>query len=288
MFFYEGYGGGTCKPCDPSCKKCECTPTKCTACEPHLFLIKNKCKPECPYPLVDGKCIGSCNAGTYPTGHSCEPCGGQCVSCKNSPTYCTSCGNGLLAYKGQCVPSCPPNTLHMNTYCIDCDPSCNGCSTHPFSCHSCKPGFFQIKTRCVEKCPEKYYPDYGLHSCKPCDANCKVCTGPGQCTACVDPTQYPHYGQCHNACGPNCLKCVGKVCKLCAEGTLWGGSGCNAYCPAGSEPVNGVCVCNSGVLFQNQCLAQCPSGFTEINGQCCKCDDICAECVDETSKCTKC
>ena len=170
---------------------------------------------------------------------------------------------------------------------MDCDSSCNGCSGNPFSCLDCKPGNYQLNGRCVNNCPEGYYIDYALRTCRPCDANCKVCTGPGSCQICNDLTISPT-SQCDNKCGPNCLKCEDYDCKLCAEGTVWTGILCLEVCPAGSEPVDGICICNSGYMHDNQCKPFCPAGTLISNQRCLNCAGGCVECVNTVTFCTVC
>ena len=127
----------------------------------------------------------------------CSPCTGECGTCGSSATDCKSCKNGLLTYNGDCIAVCPANTIKIETACIDCDESCNGCSINPFSCHTCKPGYYHLSGRCIRKCPEGYYTDYTESTCRQCDANCKVCNGPGQCQICDDLTSSPT-NQCDN------------------------------------------------------------------------------------------
>lgn len=140
----------------------------------------------------------------------------------------------------------------------------------------------------MPQCPDGYYTDYGAQACRKCDMNCKICSGPGQCAVCTDSTKIPINGQCENPCGAGCLKCVDGFCEICSPNTYWTGIICMNICPSGSQPINGICVCDSGILFQNQCVAQCPNGYAAIGNLCRKCDSLCATCVDNPFKCTSC
>ena len=220
-------------------------------------------------------------------GRNCHPCASQCKACTSSASQCTGCKNGELTYKGQCVAQCPSKTLHIDDYCVDCDSSCDGCSTNPFNCLACKQGFFHLTGRCISRCPDGYYTDYQNQSCKKCDANCKMCSGPGNCQLCTD-SSLSVANQCDNECGPNCLTCEDYDCKLCAEGTVWTGILCLSFCPSGSKPVNGVCVCDFGYIYDNKCLPICPAGTIPKNGRCIECDSSCSQCLNEINFCTGC
>lgn len=237
--------------------------------------------------LINGVCTNNCPAGTFLNGTSCAQCTGDCDTCGSSATDCRSCKNGLLTYNGNCLPSCPPNTLKIDVFCIDCDVSCEGCSSNPFSCLACRQGFYQLNGRCVNRCPDGFFIDFSLRTCRQCDANCKVCTGPGQCQVCDD-LSVPALGQCNNECGANCLKCESFECLLCAEGTVWTGINCLAFCPTGAEPVEGQCVCMNGILHNNECVSFCPSGTIPVDGKCVACDQSCEECANSITFCTAC
>ena len=249
--------------------------------------MNGRCEDECPHVVINGVCTSNCPAGSYLNGRNCVPCSNECGTCGSSADDCTSCNNGLFTYKGDCVTSCPTKTLEIEDYCIDCDASCDGCVSNPFTCLDCKPGYYHLSGRCVNTCPDGYYTDHALQSCRQCDAFCKVCNGPGQCQLCEDFTRNP-VEQCNNQCGANCLKCEDYECTLCAEGTIWTGIMCLKFCPAGSEPVNGVCVCNVGYIYQNQCISVCPVGTLAVDGKCIECSSNCAQCSNTIDFCTAC
>lgn len=50
---------------------------------------------------------------------------------------------------------------------------------------------------------------------------------------------------------------------------------CSRTCPSGSRPVNGVCVCSSGLFFNGGCVSVCPSGYTKVGTECRRCQAPC-------------
>lgn len=198
------YDGSKCSPCSSTCGKCSGTATTCTACPTGQFFYNGQCYATCPTAIVAGVCTNICQDGFYLSGTSCLKCSSTCVTC-SAATTCTSCRSGFFSYNGQCVAKCPSNTLASGTSCIDCDANCVTCSESVNSCVSCKPGTFRLADRCYSTCPISHYAD-SSNNCKKCDADCKVCTGPGQCSVCLT-NAAPVGGLCSPKCGSNCLQC---------------------------------------------------------------------------------
>ncbi|RDD40195.1 Leishmanolysin-like peptidase [Trichoplax sp. H2] len=95
--------------CGSACSSCTSS-SACTACQTGFYL----------YNLM---CYASCPSGTYTiTGNSthCFACNtNKCVSCRNSPDYCTACSGGKVASLGGCVNSCSTGQTLQGTECKD-------------------------------------------------------------------------------------------------------------------------------------------------------------------------
>ena len=235
---------------------------------------------------ADGKCTDNCPAGFYLNGKSCSACQGSCSTC-SSANYCLTCSGSLYSYKGQCLTTCPPATLTVGNTCSDCHISCNGCTRSPIECVRCATGYYWLKENCVASCPEGTYLDRAIGACRGCDSGCKTCSGPGNCLACYDGTKNPTT-QCGNTCGANCLACENNVCLRCADGSISVGGSCNSYCPSGSRPIDGTCVCDSGFLSLNSCVPTCPAGYVGLDRECRACLSPCATCSGRIDSCTTC
>ncbi|CAH8438525.1 unnamed protein product [Schistosoma rodhaini] len=96
-----------------------------------------------------------------------------------------------------CVHTCPNGYYRKSvlingnevTMCSKCPPSCSTCTdiTH---CNLCRPGFYLHKKTnyCLMRttCRLSEYFDEDQDVCRPCDSNCRTCSGPNpfQCTSC--------------------------------------------------------------------------------------------------------
>ena len=281
------HNGEICEPCSTNCASCQNSAGNCITCPSNKFLVNGQCFDTCPYVIgEDGKCTDNCPSGFYLNGQTCAPCQGSCKTCSAAYT-CLSCVGDLFAYNGQCLGSCPAGTLTIGSSCADCHESCVGCTRSPVECVRCANGYYRLKEKCVASCPEGTFLEASTGFCRQCDSGCKACSGPGNCLVCEDGTENPT-NQCGNTCGANCLICEDDVCRKCAEGTISTGGSCSTYCPSGSRPVNGICVCSSGFLHNNNCVASCPEGYLGLDGECKACSSPCATCSGTVDKCVTC
>ncbi len=278
---------GVCIPCQSPCLNCSGNATTCTSCPNNQFLFNSQCFTQCPTAIVNGICTNICPAGQYLVGTTCQRCNPSCKTC-SGPNTCTSCNTGFN-YQGQCQPTCPTKTINSGGICLDCDPNCVSCSVITTNCSSCVPGTYRLDSRCYSACPTAHYTDFSTLTCRPCDANCRTCAGPGQCSACIDGS-LPTNGLCAANCGSNCLVCQGSTCTSCAANFYWNGVSCQPSCPSGAiQTSNGGCLCQNGLaLSLGVCVSTCPAGTVNINSVCTACQSPCSTCVNSVTTCASC
>lgn len=294
------FDGQSCGKCASPCLSCSESADKCTSCPAGQYVHNNQCVIQCPTPSptspINGICTSACPEGSYPSvsasGAYCPKCNTNCKTCSSaSASACTSCNNNLLLHQGTCIARCPGSTILYGGACLECDANCLGCSGSPSSCINCRPGAYRLVNRCYTQCPPGYYPDHTTLMCKRCDAGCKTCLGPGQCSACIEDGIIPNDGQCppNIKCGANCLVCVDDACTQCATNLFWNGLACHNYCPPGATVKNGVCICQTGTFLSlGSCVSQCNLGYISISNQCVACMSPCKTCTQSITGCTSC
>lgn len=270
---------GTCTYCSYSCASCLGTSTTCTACPLNKILYNGQCYDQCPYIMIAGVCTFNCGVGYYKVyPNQCFACSPICTTCNNTATNCTSCVSGF-AFNGTCIQACPNNTLAIKGYCWPCDPSCFGCTGVVSTCTACAAGYVKCGTQCLTSCYPNQYVD-SLNTCQSCNPSCNGCTNASFCTACANSSYTPVNGFC-TGCAYPCATCTPSnksTCITCLTGFYLVGSTCSAQCPAGSIPSNGVCVCQSGFIYQSQCTQSCPPGTLNVGGNCQSCSPYCSSC----------
>ena len=283
---------GTCQYCAYSCATCLGSNTTCTSCPAGKILFNGACYDQCPYVMIGGVCTFNCAKGLYKTPiNQCASCDSNCLTCDVNPKNCTSCPAGKgFAHNGQCVQICPVNFFGDSTgVCIACNPECNGCTGSCTNCINCAPGYYKCGALCVKTCPPNQFADVNAGLCVTCNPKCKTCSSLQFCTTCANPQAVPVNGVC-NDCSYPCNTCSSgpAVCTSCVSGFNLIGTTCIAACPTGAYSSNGVCICNSGVIYSNQCVPSCPTGFGNIGGQCQQCGANCAGCSGSSASCTSC
>ena len=283
---------GTCQYCAYSCATCLGSNATCTSCATGKILYNGACYDQCPYVMIGGVCTFNCAKGLYKTPiNTCIACDSNCLTCEINPKNCTSCPTGKgFAYNGLCVQTCPTNFFGDSTgVCIACNPECNGCTGSCTNCVNCAAGYYKCGALCVKTCPPNQFADNNAGLCVTCNPKCKTCSSLQFCTTCANPQAVPVNGVC-NDCSYPCNTCNSgpAICTSCVAGFNLIGTTCIAACPTGAYSSNGVCVCNSGVIYSNQCVASCPTGFGNIGGQCQQCGANCAGCSGSAASCTSC
>ena len=98
----------------------------------------------------------------------CIPCDSSCVTCKDQPTFCTTCqaNLSLLAVKGTCKLECDESNflqVSVDGECKGCSSSCETCQLTQDNCLTCREGTYLYANQCLEQCPFKdgyqYTPD---------------------------------------------------------------------------------------------------------------------------------
>ncbi|KCV68387.1 hypothetical protein H696_05303 [Fonticula alba] len=282
-------GTGACVPCGPGCASC--TATKCLACEAGLFLAP------------DGACEGTCPAGTWPNGESCQPCDLSCAACAGGQsTDCVGCPPGLelldagMPPVGSCVSGCAAGQYRDpgSDACLACDRACAACNgPSDGDCWRCADGVLQDGD-CVQVCASDHVAVAGR--CLPCHASCGECsgvrstecstcqagllalvTGPGS-MRCV-PACPAAYHASSTACTPCPLRCAScpdaaSTCGQCERGWLLAGAACVQTCPADRLALGHECVaCHSACDWcfgprADQCLACEAATPFLVDGRC--------------------
>ncbi len=200
--YQEGTGALTCKDCPiGSCQTAQGS-SSCNSCLAGTFQAstgQTSCTP--------------CSSGTHQSGTGAS----SCVSCSvgsyqnaEGSSTCSPCHAGTSQAstgKTACDP-CPVGTYQSGTggsSCQDCAAGSYQAAEGSSGCSACAPGTVQPdsrKTSCnlcginqyqdehgqstCKTCGATTYQDEtGAAACKPCLANCKTCSGPTDCSACL-------------------------------------------------------------------------------------------------------
>ncbi|CAH8465055.1 unnamed protein product [Heterobilharzia americana] len=218
----QAYPVHMCEPCSPGCQRCT-NFSSCEVCLPYLKLYNGTCvlssdKSATNYSIIDNNINNSQVIDDRSIGLSSNQCGSTlCSTCYDGMRKsCLSClpdyylleitlFNALrnadlldsLHPKFICVHICPTGYYVKRTssngyeikICSKCAPSCSSC-TDISHCNLCQTGFYLDKktNTCLlrTQCRLSEYFDEDLGTCRPCDPNCRTCSGPHsfQCTSC--------------------------------------------------------------------------------------------------------
>ncbi|KAL4494134.1 hypothetical protein ABPG72_016090 [Tetrahymena utriculariae] len=292
-----------------NCEQCGQS-TECSVCNSSSPNICTQCNSS--YYLLNSICVIQCPDNTYPDSNN------QCLPCTNIQSSCLKCASGkctqciggdiyLNPLTNLCDNNCPDgyykyvSTTNGNKICQQCsNPLCKTCQIDGscLSCYSALPQKYLNGSQCDTTCPQ--YIDGVNNICvNSCNSNetlnpntfiCTICTNliyNNQClTSCptgtiIDPLNSSRCTLCSNIYS-NCSQCNSSQCTQCVQGYYESNGICGLNCPG-------------GLLKDSQtskCVSNCsqPGYYADSNSQSClQCDlNQCAQCVDNSSKCTKC
>ncbi|XP_019909261.2 proprotein convertase subtilisin/kexin type 5 [Esox lucius] len=277
---------GECLPCHKYCQECYGPgPRQCLSCNQNHFLL-------------NGSCVDVCPTGFYQeeSGQRCEACHPACLTCVGRHTHeCLSCQDHLFREGKECVVTCQPSHYGnvASRTCEKCDPSCGECSGGGADgCLSCVEGLLYLRRqgRCYPSCPQGLYHDSRHHTCEPCHASCRTCSGKGsqECDTCHDGHTLSD-GMCESLCNmgqyplvqPVSLWSSGQDCEDCDSSCLdcWGPGPYNCtICPAHAIlTAGGRCL----LCCQNDPPVERDSRAPQK--ECCNCTETRGECVLSTN-----
>lgn len=145
------------------------------------------------------------------------PCSGDCATCIDYATNCTSCKTlNLDGYS--CVSDCPVTTVAINRTCVACQVPCLTCTNIQTNCTSCVPNLtppvFLSNFYCTSTCPDYTYRNSTTTTCTPCQSPCLLCSTSSTCLSCIN-TMYLLNTTCYSTC-PSSYIGVNKICQPCA------------------------------------------------------------------------
>ncbi len=107
----------TCNSCSANCLSCTSL-TYCTICQIPMAVYKTS-------PTIS-TCVSTCPNTTITTidstslFYTCSNCGGDCLTCSISITFCLTCKAGFVLNNNTCVLTCPTNKYLISGACRDC------------------------------------------------------------------------------------------------------------------------------------------------------------------------
>ncbi|KAL4496784.1 hypothetical protein ABPG73_011750, partial [Tetrahymena malaccensis] len=299
------YGSSVTNNCEQCGQSVECSvcdsssPNTCTQCQSSYYLYNSICVAQCPdqtYSDSNNQCQLCTNIQS-----SCLRCtSGKCTQCIDGDIY-------LNPLTNLCVSNCPDgyfkyiDTTNGVKMCQQCSNSlCKTCQIDGscLSCYSTQAQKYLNGTQCDSTCPQ-YIDDVNNICVNSCNSNqapdpttliCELCTNliyNNQClTSCppgtiTDPLNSTTCTLCSNVY-TNCSQCNSSQCTQCLQGYFELNGNCGLNCPSGMFKDSQT----------NQCVNSCsqPGYYADATSQSCQQCDLnqCAQCVDNSSKCTKC
>ncbi|XP_044271495.1 epidermal growth factor receptor isoform X2 [Tribolium madens] len=194
-------GPNICKRCHEECGS-SCTgpgADKCVTCK--KFQDGPYCVPSCPTnkyhengqcKSCHPNCVRGCTGPANTVGFGgCNSCDRAIMNDNNSLVYCLGthepCPDGYFnEYLGPQEKE-SLKSLAGSALCRKCHPRCKLCSGfgfHELVCQKCT--HYKKGEQCEDECPYNDYADDEVQECKPCDSECRGCTGPGpeNCKSC--------------------------------------------------------------------------------------------------------
>ena len=193
-----------CSDLNIGCRFCSSVST-CISCDAGFIFLNNKCYNYTPN-------------GYYNDNGYAKPCTGDCATCVDYATKCTSCKSfNLDGY--DCVPTCPSTKVPVNKTCIPCLSPCLTCSNIPTNCTSCVPNLspkvFLNNYYCTETCPDYTFSNLTTSKCDSCQSPCLKCTSSSGCLSCVN-GKFFLGTSCYDTC-PNGYIGINKICQPCTS-----------------------------------------------------------------------
>ncbi|CAD8164366.1 unnamed protein product [Paramecium octaurelia] len=223
----------------------------CTSCKPMKILTNNICQ---------------CVDGTYESGddHSCLFCHPTCLTCFNTPNYCTTCSaDNFRIFQSGNVCICQNGFYEdsLNLACKQCDISCLTCSTIATYCTSCDPLLnlnLSVQNECV--CQANYFFNYTSKKCQACNSTCKECKEMANQYISIKITLNVHAEMVF-------------ICQKCMISSMQ----CSSCEPLYFRILN----------ITQQCI--CQEGYYDIGIEMCqKCNNICKTCQSTSTYCQSC
>lgn len=268
---------GSCKVCSANCATCSGSMSTCTGCSgEYPYLMGNIC--------VDRTTCESNKRVVNDKSYLCEDCFANCAECKDSPSFCTKCANGLFlnSTKGTCLSSCSPYNYGESG--VDgTGGTCTPCQEDCFVCTSSADCLIRFPTKLLNpdtdeytySCPEQYYEHKSM--CHSCHRFCRSCDGPVSCLSCVQ-GYFLYRGLCYAGCPVGTFAAENGKCEMCSSVCL------------SCEGERDYCIeCGLGYyMHDGQCLKDCPSGTSLIDGVCITCNSLCRTCEKSADDCASC
>ncbi|KAJ8402031.1 hypothetical protein AAFF_G00372660 [Aldrovandia affinis] len=294
--------------------RCELCPHACAQCVDQGQCLRCHSGHRNPLYLQNGLCVHECERG-YPTGHMCQSCVPECVSCEGNATHCLSCVEPLVLHQHSCAEACPPAHFSREGRCHSCPPSCRDCTAENL-CRECEESHFlseagavQHIEECRRACPSNTYYDSHSGECRDCEDSCLTCSGPGasSCSSCSEgmtldkqgrcapvedcppPSYRDQQGQCQ-PCHIHCARCFGPSklsCLSCNPNHFLLNGSCLDDCPhiLDSSETRRVVIASRVTspacpVEDKECVETCqPSYYGNTStGACERCDPSCGEC----------
>lgn len=132
----------SCLACVSPCEYC-ISRTSCTSCLNGFFLANTSCNTVCP-------------SGYTGVERVCQVCMGNCATCTETTTKCTSCkvDTYFLSVSNSCVTSCGTGLFidYLTRTCVTCSAPCKTCTNTSDTCLSCITGIL-YNNQCLNQCP---------------------------------------------------------------------------------------------------------------------------------------
>lgn len=143
-------------------------------------------------------------------------CAGDCKTCSNTTSNCTSCKTNNLQ-NNQCLGNCLAGFIAVSQVCLACTSPCATCSVIQANCTSClsplSPQLYLSNFICQQTCPPSTYPNASNFECSACVSPCSLCTTLLACTSCVA-GRFLYNSSCINPC-PGGYVGISGICQAC-------------------------------------------------------------------------
>lgn len=118
---------------------------------------------------MNNKCYNSTPTGYYNDNGYAKLCIGDCATCIDLATKCTSCKILNLNNDNTCINPCPDTFIGENKLCVACQSPCLTCSNIKTNCTSCilntTTPVFLNNYYCTPTCPDYTYSNSTTRKC---------------------------------------------------------------------------------------------------------------------------